>query len=109
MTSFLRALRVRFFGPTALLLLPIGAASQTLPGPLKTFVTEIGQPPKVVAARLSADLDGALDIVEEGDALLMAYAGNEIPDPLRRFVLTTLPEMDPGLLAPGAEVTVRIR
>ncbi|WP_347313412.1 hypothetical protein [Defluviimonas sp. SAOS-178_SWC] len=108
MVSVLRALRARLFGATTLLLLPIGAASQTLPGPLKTFVTEIGQPPKVVAARLSADLGGALDIVEESGAFLMAYAGNEIPDPLRRFVLTALPQIDPERLAPGAEVNLSL-
>lgn len=108
MNLVLSALRSRLLVPAFFLLLPIGAASQTLPGPLKTFVAEIGQPPKIVAARLNADLGGTLDVIDEGGALLVAYAGTDIPDPLRRFVLMRLPQIEAGLLAPGAEVNLSL-
>ncbi|OYX42615.1 MAG: hypothetical protein B7Z02_11515 [Rhodobacterales bacterium 32-67-9] len=108
MTPLPRVLRHGLIGAAALFLLPIGAVGQTLPGPLRTFVTDVDQPPKIVAARLSADLGGALDLVDEGGVLMMAYAGNEIPDPLRRFVLAAVPEIDAALLAPGAEVNLSL-
>lgn len=108
MTPLHRVLRHDLISTAALFLLPIGAIGQTLPGPLRTFVTEVEQAPKIVAARLNADLGGALDVIDEGGALMMAYAGNEIPDPLRRFVLAALPEIDADLLAPGAEVNLSL-
>lgn len=100
--------RAACLGAALAVALPFAAMGEALPGPIKTFVADLHDVPAVVAARLNADLGGAIDVVDADGALLMSYAGLDLPDPLRDFVLSAAPELDAAVLKPGAPVNISL-
>ena len=85
---------------------PAGAMAQTLPGPLKTFIVQMSEPPEDVAQTLQALLGTEVQMVEAEGIQLISFSGLNIPPALQDFVLTTVPEIDKDLLAPGSPANI---
>ena len=108
MTHPKKILRAACLGAAMAATLPFAAAAQTQAGPIRTYVAALDGPPAIAAARLGADLDGAVDVIDADGVLLMSYAGLDLPEALREFILSAAPEVDAEILDPGIPVNVSL-
>ena len=90
----------------ALLLAPPVAAEE--PVTIRSYKAALDLPPAAAADSLNRDLGGLMEFREEGGALFFDYAGLDTPEPLRRFLALSFPDLPPEAIARGVPVNLSL-
>ena len=78
------------------------------PVTIRSYKAALELPPAAAADSLNRDLGGLMEFREEGGTLYFDYAGLDTPEPLRRFLSLSFPDLPPAAIAPGMPVNLSL-